>query len=94
MGGDTATERTDVHCSLLDDNKIGIVAPAEFVRRAQSFTSSGFDRTYGNGSLGPLGSVMNSGLIDEVQLMINPLLLDGGKALVRDAKERTALKQI
>jgi dihydrofolate reductase len=44
--------------------------------------------------LGPLGSVMNSGLIDEVQLMINPLLLDGGKALVRDAKERTALKQI
>jgi dihydrofolate reductase len=89
-------ERTDAHCSLLDDNKIGIVVPAEFVRRAQSFTSrfSGFDRTYGDGSLGLLGSVMNSGLIDEVQLMINPLLLDGGKALVRDAKERTALKQI
>jgi dihydrofolate reductase len=64
--------------------------------RAQSFTSrfSGSDRTYGDGSVGLFGSVTNSGLIEEVQLMINPLLLDGGKALVRDAKERTALKQI
>jgi dihydrofolate reductase len=39
-----------------------------------------------------VGSLMNAGLIDEVQLMINPLVLGGGKALFKDVKERQALK--
>jgi dihydrofolate reductase len=40
-----------------------------------------------------VGSLMNAGLVDEIQLMINPLLLGGGKALFKDVKERKALKQ-
>jgi dihydrofolate reductase len=39
-----------------------------------------------------VGSLMNAGLVDEVQLMVNPLLLGGGKALFKDVKERQALK--
>ena len=34
-----------------------------------------------------LGSLMNAGLIDEVQLVVNPLLLGGGKALLRCKRE-------
>jgi dihydrofolate reductase len=37
---------------------------------------------------------MNAGLIDEVRVLINPLLLGGGKALFKDVKERKALKQV
>ena len=39
-----------------------------------------------------VGSLMNAGLIDEVQLMVNPLILGGGKALFKDVKERKSLK--
>jgi dihydrofolate reductase len=39
-----------------------------------------------------VGSLMNASSIDEVQLMINPLVLGGGKALFKDVKERQALK--
>jgi dihydrofolate reductase len=39
-------------------------------------------------------SVMNLGLIDELRLMINPLILGGGKALFKDVKERHSLKLI
>jgi dihydrofolate reductase len=41
-----------------------------------------------------VGSLMNAGLIDEVRVLINPLLLGGGKALFKDVKERKALKQV
>ena len=41
-----------------------------------------------------VGSLMNASLIDEIQLMITPLLLSGGKALFKDVKERKALKQV
>jgi dihydrofolate reductase len=41
-----------------------------------------------------VGSLMNASLIDEVQLIVNPLFLGSGKALFKDVKERTALKQI
>jgi dihydrofolate reductase len=40
-----------------------------------------------------VGSLMNAGSVDEVQLVVNPLLLGGGKALLR-CKKRTGLKQI
>ena len=39
-----------------------------------------------------VSSLMNAGLIDEVQLMVNPLVLGGGKALFKDVKERKSLK--
>jgi dihydrofolate reductase len=38
--------------------------------------------------------MMNLGLIDEIHLMINPILLGGGKALFKDVKERHALKLV
>lgn len=41
-----------------------------------------------------VSSLMNVGLIDEVQLMVNPLILGGGKALFKDVKERHALKLV
>jgi dihydrofolate reductase len=39
-------------------------------------------------------SLMNMGLIDEVRLMVNPIILGGGKALFKDVKERHSLKLI
>jgi dihydrofolate reductase len=39
-----------------------------------------------------VGSLMDAGLIDDVRLMINPLILGGGKALFKDVKGRQALK--
>ena len=37
---------------------------------------------------------MNMGLIDEVRLMVNPIILGGGKALFKEVKERHSLKLI
>lgn len=39
-----------------------------------------------------VSSLMKAGLIDELQLMVNPLILGGGKALFKDVRERHALK--
>jgi dihydrofolate reductase len=41
-----------------------------------------------------ISNLMNLGLIDEVHLMINPLILGGGKALFKDVKGRHTLKLI
>jgi dihydrofolate reductase len=41
-----------------------------------------------------VSSLMNAGLIDELQLLVNPLILGGGKALFKDVKERHALKLV
>jgi dihydrofolate reductase len=41
-----------------------------------------------------VSSLMNLGLIDELQLMVNPLVLGGGKALFKDIKERHVLKLV
>ena len=41
-----------------------------------------------------VGSLMNAGLIDEVQLMVNPLILGGGKTLFKDVKERKSLELV
>ena len=41
-----------------------------------------------------VSSLMNAGLIDELQLMVNPLILGGGKALFKDVKERHVLKLV
>src|SRR5262245_38610908 len=41
-----------------------------------------------------VSNLMNAGLIDELQLLVNPLILGGGKALFKDVKERHALKLV
>jgi dihydrofolate reductase len=41
-----------------------------------------------------VGSVMNAGLVDELHLIVNPLVLAGGKALLKDVKDRQALKLV
>jgi dihydrofolate reductase len=38
-----------------------------------------------------VGSLMNAGLVDELRLVVHPLILGGGKALFKDVKERRAL---
>jgi dihydrofolate reductase len=37
---------------------------------------------------------MNAGLIDEIGLLVNPLVLGGGKAFFKDVKERQRLKLV
>jgi dihydrofolate reductase len=41
-----------------------------------------------------VGSLVNAGLIDETQLMVNPLVLGGGKALFKDVHQRRAMKLV
>jgi dihydrofolate reductase len=41
-----------------------------------------------------VSSLMNLGLIDELKLLVNPLILGGGKALFKDVKERHVLKLV
>jgi dihydrofolate reductase len=41
-----------------------------------------------------VSSLLNLGLIDELQLMVNPLILGGGKVLFKDVQERHALQLI
>ena len=35
-----------------------------------------------------VGSLRNLGMIDELRLMVNPIVLGGGQALSKDVKER------
>jgi dihydrofolate reductase len=39
-----------------------------------------------------VSSLMNVGLIDELRLVVHPIVLGGGKALFKDVKERHPLK--
>ncbi len=41
-----------------------------------------------------VASLINEGLVDELRLMVIPLVLGGGKALFKDVKERHALKLV
>ena len=41
-----------------------------------------------------IGSLMNQRLIDELRLVVYPIVLGGGKALFKDVKERHALKRL
>ena len=38
-----------------------------------------------------VGSLLNQRLIDELRLVVHPIVLGGGKALFKDVKERHAL---
>jgi dihydrofolate reductase len=46
------------------------------------------------GGAGLVSTFMNLGLIDEYHLVVNPLVLGGGKPLFKDVKERHTLKLI
>lgn len=46
------------------------------------------------GGAGLASTFMNLGLIDEYHLIVNPILLGGGKRLFKDVKERQKLKLI
>jgi len=41
-----------------------------------------------------VSSLMNAGLIDEVKVMVNPVILGGGKALFKDVNERKSLELV
>jgi dihydrofolate reductase len=49
---------------------------------------------YAIGGATLVSGLMNLGLIDEVRLLVNPLILGGGKALFKDVKDRHVLKLV
>jgi dihydrofolate reductase len=49
---------------------------------------------YAVGGATLVSSLMNLGLIDELQLRVNPIILGGGKALFKDLKQRHSLKLV
>jgi dihydrofolate reductase len=68
-----------------------IVRDVEEIRRLKQ--QSGKD-IYVVGGATLVSSLMNLGLIDEIQLLVNPLILGGGKALFKDVKDRQTLKLV
>ncbi len=68
-----------------------IVRDAEEIRRMKQQPGKDM-HVVGGATL--VSSLMNLGLIDELQLLVNPLVLGGGKALFKDVKERHALKLV
>jgi dihydrofolate reductase len=70
-------------------NTTRIVRDVEEIRRMKQ--QEGKDMVVLGGAT-LVSSLMNLGLIDELRLMVNPLVLGGGKALFKDVKERHSLK--
>jgi dihydrofolate reductase len=68
-----------------------IVRDMKEIRRLKQ--QSGKD-IYAVGGATLVSSLMNQGMIDEVQLLVNPIILGGGKALFKDVKDRQALKLV
>ncbi|MGH7516098.1 MAG: dihydrofolate reductase family protein [Gemmatimonadales bacterium] len=68
-----------------------IVRDVEDIRRMKQ--QPGKDM-YAVGGATLVSSLMNLGLVDELQLMVHPLVLGGGKPLIKDVKQRHALKLI
>jgi len=68
-----------------------IVRDVEEIRRLK--LQSGKD-IYAVGGATLVSSLMNLGLIDEIRLLVNPLILGGGKALFKDVKDRQTLKLV
>ena len=66
-----------------------IVRDADEIRRLKEQPGK---EIYVIGGATLVGSLMNAGLIDEVRLMVNPIVLGRGKALFKDVKERKSLK--
>lgn len=68
-----------------------IVRDVEEIRKMKQLPGKDM---YAVGGATLVSSLMNSGLIDELRLMVNPLVLGGGKALFKDVKERHTLKLV
>jgi dihydrofolate reductase len=66
----------------------GIVRDVEEIQEMKRQPGKGI---YAVGGATLVSSLMNLGLIDELRLMINPLVLGGGKALFKDVKGRHRL---
>jgi dihydrofolate reductase len=49
---------------------------------------------YAVGGATLVSSIMNLGLVDEIQLLVNPIILGRGKALFKDVNDRHALKLV
>ena len=49
---------------------------------------------YAVGGATLISTLMNLGLIDELQIRINPVILGGGKALFKDLQQRHSLKLV
>ena len=46
---------------------------------------------YAVGGAALVGSLMNGGLVDEIQIVVQPIVLGDGKALFKDVKQRHPL---
>jgi dihydrofolate reductase len=68
-----------------------IVRDVEEIRRMKQHPGKDM-QVVGGAAL--VSSLMNLGLIDELRLMVNPLILGGGTALFKDVKKRHALKLV
>jgi dihydrofolate reductase len=68
-----------------------IVRNVEEIRRLK--LQRGKD-VYAVGGATLVSSLMNHGLIDELQLLVNPIILGGGKALFKDVNDRQMLKLV
>jgi dihydrofolate reductase len=72
-------------------NTTRIVQNVEEIRKMKQQSGKNM-LTFGGATL--VSSLMNLGLIDEIHLMINPLVLGKGKSLFKDVEERHALKLV
>lgn len=78
--------RTPLHANWRNTT---VIHDIEEVRRLKQ--EPGKD-IYVVGGAAIVSSLLNAGLVDEIQLMVNPVLLAGGKALFKDVTERHVLK--
>jgi dihydrofolate reductase len=69
-----------------------IVRDVEEIRRLKQ--QPGGKDIYAVGGATLVSSLMNQGLIDELRLVVHPLILGGGKALFKDVKDRQVLKLV
>jgi dihydrofolate reductase len=77
--------------AMAEDDEVRIVRDVEEIRRLKQQPGKDM-QVVGGATL--VSSLMNLDLIDELQLMVNPLILGGGKALFKDVKDRHALQLV
>ena len=69
----------------------GVVSDLEEVRELKQKTGKDI---YAVGGAILVSALINHGLVDEIRLMVSPVLLGGGKALFKDVTERKHLKLV
>jgi dihydrofolate reductase len=52
------------------------------------------DDIHALGGAGFVGSLLNEGLVDEIRLLVHPVILGGGKALFKDVELRQSLRLV